>query len=228
MLESDLRADIMGLEKQSHVALIYETLEDQMAAVLPFVEVGLVLGEQCYYVATEHKPKTVIEQMNSFGIDTELYQASGALVVVEAKDTYQQGGEFDPEKMIGLIESLTQSALAAGYSGFRGTGEGRWALSDHNAMQRLIEYEVKLDQAMRRLPARALCQYNLNLFPTDIIHGAFATHPKLIYKRRLRNNVFHVPQINDWSFIQKEQDLELKLEAVFGSDLGEAEGTLLL
>lgn len=212
--QEKLRSEFKSQKQHSHLAMIYDSIEDQMAGVLPFIQIGLEQGEHCIYAADENSMDDIIQRMNDYGIDTELHINKGALAVLEKTDTYLRNEIFDPDEMIRFFDMAIKAAKRAGFAGFRGTGEMSWALDTTEGLERLIDYESKLDRKFHDLPMRVICQYNLNLFPTEVILDVIKTHPQLIYQGKLCENVFHVPHNGEWTGDELKQELDRKLERI--------------
>lgn len=210
-----LRSEFMSLKQHSHLAMIYESIEDQMAGVLPFIQIGLEQGEHCFYAADENPIDEIVKRMNDFGIDTELCLNTGALAVLGKKDTYLRNDVFDPDEMIRFLDMAVKSARAAGFTGFRGVGEMSWSLDTTEGLERLIDYEAKLDREFHNLPMRVICQYNVNLFPPEVLLNVIKLHPQLIYKGKLCENVFYVPHDGHWTGDPQKLELDHKLEKLY-------------
>ncbi len=45
---------VEGLGLHEHLCLIYDTLEEQFAAALPYLRIGLERGEKCLYIVDEN------------------------------------------------------------------------------------------------------------------------------------------------------------------------------
>jgi hypothetical protein len=68
-----------GLSVHDHVCLIYESQEEQFAAVVPFMQHGLAAGQACMYIADDNTAGAVGAALRSDGIDTDAESARGAL-----------------------------------------------------------------------------------------------------------------------------------------------------
>lgn len=193
LTEFALREKLEALQSTDHIALLYENREDQLAAVVPFVQVGLDRGEHCIYAVDDLTRQEILTALSDHGIDTTLYTKTGALAVVGKKDTYLRNQVFDPDEMIRFLQMSVKAIKSAGFTGCRGTGELTWALDEPEGLERVIDYETKLDKASNTLQMHLLCQYNLNRFPPETILDVIRTHPVVIYKGRLCENDFYVP-----------------------------------
>ncbi|MBC7262201.1 MAG: MEDS domain-containing protein, partial [Chloroflexi bacterium] len=128
-----------------HVCFIYETDEEYRALLSLFLQQGLERGEKVVYIADVHDPATILGYLQNDGIDAAPYVASGQFSILTPEETYLQGGNFDPERMIARLQAETEQALTEGYSALRITGEMTWALRPLPGSERLVEYEAKLN-----------------------------------------------------------------------------------
>ena len=59
------------LEVHDHLCLIYESRDEQLAAAIPFIRIGLERGERCVYIADDNTIAIVTEAMRSQDIDVD-------------------------------------------------------------------------------------------------------------------------------------------------------------
>lgn len=58
------------LQVHDQRCLLYETREEQFAATVPFIRLGLERGEKCLYIAGENTAAVVLAALEAGGIDT--------------------------------------------------------------------------------------------------------------------------------------------------------------
>ena len=198
----DLVTAIRKLGVHDHLCLIYETQEEQFAAVIPFIKIGLERGERCVYVVDDNTAAMVIDGMKGAGMDVERAVESGKLCILSKQETYLKHADFDPDWMVGFLKQATDEAKAAGFSALRVTGEMTWVLGGVPGTDRLMEYEAKLNYFFPENDALAICQYNCNRFPPEIIRDVIATHPLVICGGMVCKNFYYVPPDD---FLEEEQ-----------------------
>jgi len=177
---SPLLRALDSLDPGSHLCLIYETQEEQFAALVPFIRRGLDLGQHCLHIADDNTAAAVLDALRAGGIPVEGALASGALAVTTKQDTYLRHGCFNPEAMIGYLAEGVEASRRAGFSAARLTGEMTWALGKGPGVHRLLEYESKLNHFLPHRPALAICQYNVRRFGPEIIREVLRTHPLVL------------------------------------------------
>jgi PAS domain S-box-containing protein len=194
-LSSDqrLKRALAGLKTGDHLCLIYETADEQFAAVVPFIGDGLARGERCLYVVDDRAADEVVGALSAAGVNVEHEVRRGALRILTKRDAYLKSGTFDPRRMITLLRRSTAEAVAAGFTGLRVTGEMTWALGSERGVGRLIEYEARLNGFLPGNRALAICQYNRRRFPAAIIREVLRTHPIAIFGDLVCSNPYYEP-----------------------------------
>jgi len=188
-----LASQIEQVGPHDHLCLIYDSQEEQFAAAIPFVRIGLERGEKCLYIADDNTVGAVFDGLRASGIDVDAAVKSGALKVATKRETYLKPGYFDPDWMIRFMSEETKRQKAAGFAAFRATGEMTWAHGPEPGTEKLMEYEAKLNYLAPEHDFLALCQYNRKLFSPEVILNVIATHPLVIYCGRLCRNPYYVP-----------------------------------
>ncbi len=182
------------LKACDHLCLLYESPGEWREAVVPFISIGLKKGEKCIYIADPSTADETRKYLKDQGVDVSSAEKSGQLVVVPEAETYTGDGIFDPDKMIALLISEAEKAIAEGYPALRVSGEMTWVLRGHPSLERLLEYETKLDRDFfPKYPCLTLCQYHRGKFDQDILKGVIMTHPLLIKGNRIYENFYYVP-----------------------------------
>ncbi len=202
------------MEAHDHLCLIFDTHEEQFAAVVPFIRSGLEHGERCLYVVDETGIGEVIERLRHGGVEVHEALKSGALELVTSRDAYLSGDCFDPDRMIALLHDKTEGALRRGFMALRVTGEMTWALKDAPGCDRLIEYEAKLNSFFSRNRALALCQYRRGGFPVETIRKVIATHPLVVYRGVVCRNFYYVPPEEVLSPGSADREVERMLSTI--------------
>jgi signal transduction histidine kinase/ActR/RegA family two-component response regulator len=219
---STLTRAIERIRTGDHLCTIYENQAEQFAAVVPFIRVGLERGEQCLYIADHNTTEAVPAAMRQAGIDVDSAMASGALVILISRETYLREGRFDPDAMIRFLMEATESAKAAGFSALRATREMTWALGPEPGVERLVEYEAKLNSFLATAGAVAICQYNRQRFPPALISNVIQTHPHVVFGGLVCKNSYYVPP-EEFLNLTEQARLNRLLENVVARERAEAE-----
>jgi len=182
--KSHLSYRLKQLTSQDHVCLIYRSRQEQFQTAIPFISIGLQRGEKCIYIVDVNTPDEILAVLRKRGIDVESAVRSGALIVATKEETCLRSGAFHRDRMLKFWEEAIDSAIAAGFSALRVTGEVT-RMSDGPGTERWLEYESKANQVLRNRPALALCQYDGRWLSPGVVSGVLQTHPLLVYGRQL-------------------------------------------
>ncbi len=188
-------SEVLQLEVQTgdHLCSIYNNLEQQFSIIVPFMLHGLQNNEKCLFIVDEHTAETAEDLFRAYGLNLWPYLESGAFTFLSKEDTYLEGGYFDPDRMIASIQKNLQRALENNYSGLRVTGEMTWVFSSLPGVERLMEYEAKLNQFLPNSKVTAICQYNERKFQPDVLMDVLRTHPKVIIHGHYYENNYYEP-----------------------------------
>ena len=181
--------DVETLRPGDHMDLIYRTRAEQFATICPFIRSGLARRERCLYIANDTSIALVLDKLAKACVDTVAALKNGSLIVATKKDTFQDRGVFEPEKMVTHLRQEVDNALKLGFSGLRATGEMTWTLDAPEALNRLIEYEALLHKRFAK-QLTGLCQYDETRFSPEILSEILRIHPKVIVRGRIHENPF--------------------------------------
>ena len=181
------------LKPHDHLCSIYDTREEQFAAAIPFIRIGLERGERCIYIADDHNVEPVREALRAEGVDLEAATRSGALSLITKEQAYMKRGRFDPEWMFTFWSEATDAALAAGFSALRATGETEWVQRGGRGLECWMEYESRLTHTLSQIQCIALCQYNRGRCSPVVILDVIRTHPVVICGGTVCRNFYYVP-----------------------------------
>ena len=192
-MTAKLAQELAKLKQGDHICLIYENSAEQMACTIPFLNEGLARDERCLYIADDRTALAIAQTLAATGTDVAQEQERGALRILTKQDTYLTGGKFDPHTMIEFLRSARTQALTDGFSGLRLTAEMSWALGAEIGCNRLIEYEVLLNDFLANSRSVILCQYDRWRFDSAVIHDVLQTHPIAILGDLVCPNPYYEP-----------------------------------
>ncbi len=230
---SPIEQSLCRLGTHDHLCLIYERHDDQLRAMVPFVQQGLESGERCVYVADGDTVDAVSGAMRRGGVEVDAAIRRGALTVARYKDIYLAPGAFDPDKVLDFAASAGIQAVGDGYRGLRIAGEMSWVLHGDPGADRILEYETKVNTRIHETPVTAICQYDRTRFTPEVIRDVIRTHPLVVIGDRVCRNFYFVPpgELRGPNLLDREVDrlLENILERERAEDaLRESERRLSL
>ncbi|MGB9838774.1 MEDS domain-containing protein [Methanothermobacter sp.] len=224
--EEDTLSLIRDMEAGDHICIIYDDEAEWRRIIVPFIIEGLRRGERCIYIASQRTCETIREELGR-KIPVSMFEAGGSLRIMNETEAYTEGGFFDPERMLDLLESETENAVAEGFTGLRVTGEMSWVLRGLPGSERLIEYEARLNNFFPGSDCLAICQYHRQLFSPDVIRGVLLTHPIVVWNSGVYRNPYYISpelilsgeegerEVDNWlENIKRENELLRSLENI--------------
>ncbi|MFG3100662.1 MEDS domain-containing protein [Streptomyces sp. NPDC048182] len=168
---------VQDMGHHDHLCLAYGDDAEQRRVVAAYLTEGLRRGERVMYFADTSAPAEVLGWLAGSGTDPGPALATGQLAVTTADESYLAAGSFDPDAMVAGLWQEVEASLAAGYTGFRVSGEMGWALRDVPGAERLAEYETKVNAVFAGGPASAICQYDTRRFSAEQLAAFHGCHP---------------------------------------------------
>ena len=181
------------LSPPGHLCSIYEGPEEHFAVAVPFIRIGLDRGEKCIYIADDGTEAIVRDALSAGGIDVDRAVATRSLLLEKKEAAYLNHGSFDPDWIFTFWAQASAEATGQGFSALRVTGETEWVLRGAPGLERWMEYESRMTQVVARHNCVALCQYNRQLFPPELVLDVIRTHPTVIYRGVVCRNMYYVP-----------------------------------
>lgn len=179
------------LTSGDHSCFIYDSEEEHARYLTHFIKQGLNSYEKVIYLLDYHTANTVINRLMKNGLDVKPHLAKGQLLFKKGQHSYTQEDMFDPDKMMTLLKTEIDKSLDQGYSGLRITGEMTWSLKGVNGSEKLVEYEVKLNQFFKNKKCIALCQYDRKCFDKSLLLDVIGVHPINIINEKVHYNDLH-------------------------------------
>ncbi|MFA6002063.1 MAG: MEDS domain-containing protein, partial [Thermoleophilia bacterium] len=191
--KSRLLEALERLEPHDHLCLVHESHEEQLAAIIPFIRIGLERGEKCIYIADSNTTDSVLTAMRQRDMKVDAEIESGALSVLTEQDSYLKQGGFVPDRMIEFLSAATTDALNNGFKTLRVAGEMTWIINHEPSVEVLIEYEAKLNHFFAEYACLAMCQYDRHGFTAEALIDIIRVHPLVFYSNTVCRNFYYVP-----------------------------------
>lgn len=188
-----LNTTVLKTLDHEHLCTIYETPGQQLALAVPFLKAGLDRGEKCLYVGDESSAETILRVLEAEGLHLSRHLQDGSFEVLGKEDTFLRKGSFYPDGMVSFLSGKADQALSEGRSGLRVLGEMTWILNANITVDRLTEFESKLNRLITSKPVTLICQYNRTLFSSEVMVAVIKTHPLVVYEDRVSKNPYYVP-----------------------------------
>lgn len=115
-----------------------------------FLGAGLLAGERVWYVTGR-----------SSGAAADLLRGAGAAArILSFDEAYPAGHTVDPAGQVAVYTTVTEQALAEGYTGFRVVADATPLVRTEAQREAFARYEYVIGRYMRNAPMRAVCAYD--------------------------------------------------------------------
>jgi CheY-like chemotaxis protein len=178
-------------DKCVHEALIYSTMDEFLAATVPFIREGLESEEPLLVVTKKANLRALREALDS---------DAGKVDLVDSATWYRS-----PTRTIEAYDGDVRRRLEEGAERVRIIGEPVWPRTSERAVAEWKRYESALNVAWASTPAWVVCPYDANELPEDIVSDATRTHPVLRTGRGTRPS----PSYTDPEVFVRDLGLEL-------------------
>ena len=181
------------LGRDCHICAFFNGPEEEHRVLRSFIKDGLSDGDKALHLVDPREHHDHLKRLGDGGIDVELAMASGQLEVRTWEEAYLEGGRFEQDAMLHLVEEVLQSNAAAGHPLTRIVAHMEWALLDRPGVDDLLEYEARVNYVLPKYYAPAICTYDLSKFSASVVMDVMRTHPLVIIGGVLQENPFYVP-----------------------------------
>src|SRR3984957_5986053 len=128
-----------------HQCLIYKGSPSlHLPALAALVRQKLDERHRCLYLDSPPMVAGMRSYLAAAGVDVAREVGNGSLVL-SSDQAHLVSGRFDADRMIHEIEAAVHQALSDGYQGLWATGDMTWEFGSEREMDRLLDYEWKLE-----------------------------------------------------------------------------------
>ena len=166
----------------SHFSQFYQTRDDLLAHVVPYLRAGLAGDEACIWVTSEPlEPASARAALAAVVPDLDRRAARGQLHITRYSDWYLQHGVFDRRRVLDTWLARLRTALDHGFNGLRVTGNTAWI--EKAAWDDFAAYEAAIGAAVAGRPVLVLCTYALDRCGANEILDVVKNHDFTLVKR---------------------------------------------
>jgi PAS domain S-box-containing protein len=171
----------------THFCQFYQTQEELMDILFPYLKTGLENNELCIWALPQvfETNKEAAEFLKKTIPELEIYREKGQIEIIPYKAWYAEENRSGSKKAIKSWIEKADQALDNGYDGLRLVQDRSGLKNDwlKNDWKNLINYEEELDGAIENRRIIALCTYSSGNFGTnETIHMAL-NHRFVLIKR---------------------------------------------
>ena len=168
-----------------HICALVDGPAQTDALLLPFIVDGLDRGDRVVDVVDPEVRDAHLERLRTGGVDVAGSMASRQLEVMTWADAYLRGGRFDRSAQLAYLRRTVAETRDLGYPLARYIGSTEWAVEE-DTVRVLLEYEVRVDAFLSKIPDVFVCTYDLTHHSARTIAGALDVHRAAIVGGVLR------------------------------------------
>jgi hypothetical protein len=180
------------IDRYHHASAFFQGRDEEYPVVGPFVAEGLERGEKALHITDPPPRDDHLGRLADLGIDVTGARASGQLDCLTWREACLKDGRFSPDGMLAQLEGTIADSDAAEQRRVRIVGDMGWALEDRSGVNRLLEYEARVNDLLAVHKAPAVCCYDLTRFGAATMVDIMRTHPMVIIGGELRENAYFV------------------------------------
>jgi anti-sigma regulatory factor (Ser/Thr protein kinase) len=156
-----------------HQALIYDSDEEFMDVVMPFIEEGVIAKEPTLVAVQERHVENLRAALGGAPAGVTLFSTEQWYDT--SARTREKYARWVAENTNGSDKDHRRMDTRA-----RLVGEPPWAIGHEAQVRDWARYESVLNVAFAEYPVTLICPYDASALPADIIRHARSTHPEIV------------------------------------------------
>lgn len=138
------------LDEYRHVCAFFDSFDDEVKVLGPFVKEGLERGEKAFHIVDPRLRESYPRDLEQRGIPVGAAVARGQFDLRTWEEAYLRDGHFDQERMLALIQEVLDGGKQEGFPLTRLVAHMEWSLEDFPGVDDLVEYETRLNYVLPR------------------------------------------------------------------------------
>ncbi len=180
------------LNAHRHLCAFFDTPEEEVRVLAPFVQEGLERGEKAFHIVDPAFVGGYIKLLEGEGIPVSAAMQTGQFEIATWPDAYLRTGGFDQFDMLQFIQDVLTRGQDQCFPLMRLVAHMEWSLTDNKGVGDLVEYECRLNDALSSFDDPVLCVYDTTRFGAGVVMDILRTHPAAIVGGALHRNPFYV------------------------------------
>ncbi|HOV86527.1 MAG TPA: MEDS domain-containing protein [Syntrophobacteraceae bacterium] len=174
-----------------HLCLFFDSFPDLCSSIAPVLTTSLLAGDQVLCVLHKRGRSRLIDYLRGTGWDIDPNLFSRQLDFEKAEEFFLTAGSFSPHAVLDRLGGRIDEALSRGYPNLFLIADMGWILGGVRGSECLIEYETELNGFLKGKKCSILCTYGLKEFTPAILLYVLVTHPKLVGRSSICNNLYY-------------------------------------
>jgi hypothetical protein len=183
----------INLGKQRHVCAFFQSQDQEDKVVVPFLKEGINCGEKAICALEPESRAHLLRKLSREGIEPASAEKRGQLELRELEEMYTLDGRFNQDVMLARLRELSNQATEKGFAQTRFVCAMEWAIKYRVEIDKLLEYEARLNEVLEEIGDPVVCIYDLAQFSAGVVLDILRTHPVVIIGEAAAQNPFFVP-----------------------------------
>jgi hypothetical protein len=177
----------------THICAFFESEAEELDCVAPYFAEGLDNGELVFTIREQARCEPYLDKLSrKIGRGLESYRSASQLRQVAVEESYlSPGTPFEPTRMYGAIEEILRQSERDRFVRVRTCGDMNWAVKLPD-IDRLMEYEARVNELTHHHDCTFMCVYDLNKFNGRTIMDVLSTHRMVVMGGRIYQNPYYV------------------------------------
>jgi hypothetical protein len=134
-----------------HICTFFRTSAEKYHVLMPFIREGMEQGDRALHIVNPSLRSEHAQRIAEAGIDAARAEVEGQLEIIGWDEAYLRAGRFNRSAMLSLLPALLNDGRTRGFPITRFIADMGWALNDPGALDRLLEYECRVNLALPKL-----------------------------------------------------------------------------
>lgn len=214
-----LPSEVIGLFENcqigNHICAFYETENERDLLVSYYIFIGLEKGEMVFYADGNENQSSIKHALRKFSVDVDSAISSGQLTIADKTQVYQLSSGFDKERTTKSWTDMSHLAKEKGFVGLRVAGDVACHDCKGSIVDKIVQYEVGLNNIFPGSNALALCLYHRPSFSEEALSQILCAHPFIIDRKIVCENFDYIAP-GKWALSQPiETNFDTLLEENF-------------
>lgn len=192
-LEELKEKEITNLEiipKTKHLCWLYESDEDRLGVVEPFLVAALSRRKRCLLVVPAAVRDEIYTDLTQGDVNVKRYQDTEQMLHVEPQEMFFQGGPLDTDVVVRNMLAALAKAQADGWAGLAIVIDTSLVLGQAKD-EDWLALEFRMDYECYAKPCTMLCLYDQRLASGKLLTSMIKVHPVIGLGNTLARNPFY-------------------------------------
>ena len=181
------------LDESMHICTFFRSSAEKYRVLMPFIREGMEQGDRAFHIVNPSLRSEHTQRIAEAGIDTARAEVDGQLEIIGWDEAYLRDGSFNHSAMLSLLPVLLNNGRIRGFPVTRFIADVAWVLNTPGAVDRLLEYECRVNLALPKAADIVICSYDLDKVDAAMVIAALRTHPIVLIGGIVQRNPFYVP-----------------------------------